>query len=158
MANRRVYIETSIVSYLTARPTSDLVAAAWQKATVDWWESQRDRFDLFTSDVSIEEASRGDSTAAASRLSALAGLPLLELTDSAVELAKALVQEGAFPSNAADDALHVAICSVHHIDYLLTWNFRHLDNAEVKPAVRAILLNRGHLMPEICTPQELMGV
>ncbi len=108
--------------------------------------------------MSIEEASRGDSTAAASRLNVLADLPVLELTDTAVELAKALVQGGAFPSNAADDALHVSICSVHHVDYLLTWNFRHLDNAEVKPAVRTIVLNRGHLMPEICTPQELMGV
>ncbi len=158
MPARRVYIETSIVSYLTSRPTADLLAAAWQKATVDWWETQRHRFELFTSEVTHEEAGRGDASAAARRLEALSGIPLLEITDAAREVAKALISEGGIPSTATDDALHMAISSVHRTDYLLTWNFRHLDNAETKPTIRAILISRGWPPPEICTPQELMGV
>ena len=154
----RVYIETSIVSYLTARPTSDLLAAAWQKATVDWWETQSGRFDLYTSDATMEEAGRGDTDAAARRLEALSGIPILELTDSVTDLAKALLQEGALPPTALDDALHVAVCAVHSVDYLLTWNFRHLDNAETKPVIRRVCVTQGHAAPEICTPQELMGV
>lgn len=158
MDRRRVYVETSIVSYLTARPTSDLIAAAWQKATLDWWDTQRGRFDLYTSDVTLEEAGRGDTNAAARRLEALSGIPVLELTDSAVDLASALVGQGALPRKAIDDALHVALCAVHGVDYLLTWNFRHLDNAETKPVIRAVSASHGFSAPEICTPQELMGV
>ena len=158
MDRKRVYIETSIVSYLTARPTSDLLAAAWQKATMDWWDTQSGRFDLYTSDVTMEEAGRGDSGAAARRLQALSDIPLLELTDSVAALAKALLQGNALPSPALDDALHVAACAAHGIDYLLTWNFRHLDNAETKPVIRSVCATHGYSAPEICTPQELMGV
>ena len=158
MSATSVYIETSIVSYLTARPTGDLLAAAWQKTTHDWWDTQRSRFDLFTSHVSIEEAERGDLSAAARRVQALSGLPLLVITDAAVALSKVLIEGDALPMTALDDALHIAVSAVHGIDYLLTWNFRHLDNAETKPIVRAICTASGYSTPEICTPQELMGV
>ena len=157
MENKTVYIETSVVSYLTARPTGDLLAAAWQKITVDWWDTQRSRFDLFTSDITIEEAGRGNPEAGALRLKALSGIPILPTTEAVVGLAKALLQGRALPAKALNDALHVAASAVHGIDYLLTWNYRHLDNAETKPVIRAVCTRYGYDSPEICTPQELMG-
>ena len=100
MEKKTVYIETSIVSYLTARPTSDLLVAAWQKTTVDWWDTQRSRFDLYTSDVTIEEAGRGNPEAAMRRLEALSGIPLLPITEAVVVLARALIQGRALPAKA----------------------------------------------------------
>jgi predicted nucleic acid-binding protein len=155
---KSVYLETSVVSYLTAWPTGDLLAAAWQKATRDWWETRRGRFDLYTSALVLEEAGRGDPAAAARRLEALAGLPLLAVTDDVRGLARALLREGALPAGALDDALHIALAATHGTDYLLTWNFRHIDNAEAKPLVRSVCIVNGQTCPEICTPQELMGV
>ena len=157
MDKKTVYIETSIVSYLTARPTSDLLAAAWQKTTVDWWDTQRNRFDLYTSDVTVEEAGRGNLEAAAQRLEALSGIPILPITEAVVALSKELLQGKALPSKALDDSLHMAISAVHGVDYLLTWNFRHLDNAETKPIIRSVCSIHGYTSPEICTPQELIG-
>jgi len=158
MDNKTVYIETSIVSYLTARPSRDLLAAARQEATVDWWETQRPRFDLYTSAVVMEEAGRGDLEATERRLEALIGMGLLAVTDDVRALSKALIREGAVPSKAVDDSLHIAIAAVHGVDYLLTWNCRHIDNAEAKPLIRGVCLANGHTCPEICTPEELMGV
>jgi hypothetical protein len=143
MDKKTVYIETSIVSYLTARPTSDLLVAAWQKTTVDWWDTQKNRFDLYTSDVTIEEAGRGNPEAAARRLEALAGLPLLPITEAVVVLSKALLQGKALPAKALDDSLHIAISAVHGVDYLLTWNCRHLANAETKPIMRSVSALHG---------------
>ena len=100
MSKKTVYIETSIVSYLTARASRDLLAAAWQKATVDWWDTQRDRFDIYASDLVIEEAGKGDSKAATRRLGALAGIPLLAITDDVIGLSKALILNGALPRKA----------------------------------------------------------
>ena len=157
MGKRTVYIETSVVSYLTARPTSDLLAAACQKITVDWWETRKNRYDLYTSDVTIEEARRGNPDAGARRLDALSRIPILPITPAAVELSKELFQGGALPDKAGNDALHVAVSVVHGLDYLLTWNCRHLDNAEIKPIVRKVCALHGYISPEICTPQELMG-
>ena len=158
MDKKTVYIETSTVSYLTARPTNDLLASAWQMITVEWWETQRIRFDLYTSDVALEEAGKGNLEAAARRLEALSGIPILPITGSVVALSKVLLQGKALPARALDDALHIAVSAVHGIDYLLTWNCRHLDNAETKPVVRSICSIHGHTSPEICTPQELMVV
>ena len=158
MDKKTVYIETSIVSYLTARPSSDLLAAAWQKVTVDWWETQRSRFELYTSDLVLEEAGRGNTEAAARRLEALTGIPLLAFADVVRALSKALIQEGALPAKAVGDSLHIALSATHGIDYLLTWNYRHIDNAETKPIIRSACAVNGHTCPEICTPQELMGV
>src|SRR5208283_3233755 len=120
MDRKTVYVETSIISYLTARPSSDLLAAAWQKVTVDWWDTQRDRFDLFASDVVIEEALRGDDIAAAGRLEALAGIPLLAITDEVLGLSEALIKAGGLPQKAIGDSLHIALSAVHGIDYLLS--------------------------------------
>jgi len=155
---KTVYVETSVFSYLTARPSSNLLVAASQKLTIDWWTTRRGEFEIYVSDVVLEEASKGDSDAAARRLEALEGLPILEITDNALALSKEFVAKGALPSKALDDALHVAIAAVFEIDFLMTWNCRHLDNAEIKPRIRAICQETGRRCPEICTPQELMGV
>jgi len=155
---KSVYVETSIVSYLTARPTNDLLAAAWQKITTDWWEEQSRRFSLYVSSLVIEEAGRGNLDAAARRLNALQKLPLLAITESAITLSKILIEKGAFPSKALGDALHIAVAAVHDMDYLLTWNCRHIANAEMKPVIRTLCFEHGYTCPEICTPQELMGV
>ena len=157
MEKKTVCIETTVVLCLTARPTSDLVGAAWQKITVDWWETQRRRFDLRASEVTVSEAGRGDAGAAARRLATLADVALLPVTRAAVELSKALVRGDAVPEGAENDALHVAVAAVHGVDYLLTWNWRHLNNAETKPVMRKICRECGYVVPEICTPQELMG-
>jgi len=152
-----VYIETSIVSYLTALPASDLLAAAWQNATSEWWETQRARFELFTSQLVLEEAGRGHPDASERRLAALTGIPHLPMPDEVIDFAAALVAEGALPRKATDDALHIAVSAYHGVDYLLTWNCRHIDNAEIKPLIRSVCAVRGHACPEICTPLELMG-
>jgi hypothetical protein len=154
---RRVYIETSVVSYLVARPSRNLLAVAWQEVTREWWDTQRPRFELFTSELVLAEASRGNPDAAQKRRQQLEGIPSLEVTNGVAELANRLVSEGAMPKEAADDAMHLALATVHEMDYLLTWNCRHLDNAERKPLLRSVCAIAGHRCPEICTPQELMG-
>jgi predicted nucleic acid-binding protein len=154
---KSIYIETSIISYLTARPSSDLLAAAWQKITIDWWDTQRNRFNLYASEVVIEEAGRGDEIAVARRLEALTGISLLTITDEVLSFSEILIQNGVLPKKAIGDSLHIALAAVHGIDYLLTWNYRHIINAEMKPLIRSACLENKYAYPEICTPQELMG-
>lgn len=154
----KVYIETSIVSYLIARPSAHLIAAAWQRETADWWETQRDRFDLYNSEVVVEEASRGDDLAASRRLGALEDIEVLQLDKKSVELPKALIEQGAVPRKALDDALHLALAATNGMDFLLTWNCRQIDNAELKPRIRSVIEGLGYQCPEIATPIELMGV
>jgi predicted nucleic acid-binding protein len=154
---KAVYIETSVVSYLTALPARDLLVAAWQSATLQWWQNRRSEFELCTSQLVLDEASEGHPEAAARRIGRLANLPILPITDTAIDLAASLLKEGALPEKAADDALHLAIAAYHGVDYLLTWNCRHLDNAEMKPVMRSVCAVHGYVCPEICTPLELMG-
>lgn len=158
MGMAKIYIETSIVSYLTARPSSNLIASARQKETIDWWETRKDRFDSYISEVVIEEASRGDESAASRRLTALENIHVLVLNNASIELAKILIEEGGIPRKAMDDALHVAIAAVYGMDFLLTWNCRHIDNAEMKPRIRKIIENQRYQCPGIAIPTELMGV
>lgn len=153
-----VYIETSVVSYLTARPTNDLLASAWQRATCQWWEEKRHLFSLVTSSLVREEAARGNSEAASRRLDALHRIPNLLLCDEVVDLATLLLARGALPEKAADDAMHVAYAAYHGVDYLLTWNCRHIDNPSKKPVIRRICAENGFSYPEICTPLELLEV
>ncbi len=152
-----VYIETSIVSYLTARPARSVQAAAWQEATFDWWEIERHRFSLFTSELVIEEAGKGNPAAAVSRVNSLKGIKRLAVTDEVVDLTEVLLAKGALPHVAADDAMHVALSAYHQMDFLLTWNCRHIANAEKKPLIRSVCESWGCVCPEICTPFELMG-
>jgi hypothetical protein len=154
---KSVYIETSIVSYLTSRPSRDLRAAAWQEVTAQWWAQERPKYELFASELVIVEASAGDEAAAASRLEMLKEISELPVDDEAKALAAKLVEGGGVPSAAPADALHIAVAAVQAVDYLLTWNCRHIDNAVTKPTVRSICAAAGYTCPEICTPLELLA-
>ncbi len=153
---KRVYIETSIPSYLTSRSSRDIRAAAWQQLTSQWWEEVRPNYELFTSGLVIAEAMAGDPYAAARRLDALLGIPELLIDEETERLAEKLISEGGIPESAEADALHVAVSAVHGIDFLLTWNCRHIDNAVTKPTLRSICVVAGYACPEICTPLELL--
>jgi hypothetical protein len=153
----RVYIETTIVSYLTARPTHDLIMAAHQSLTRDWWDTRRAQFDLFCSQLVVNECAAGDKSAAQRRLEALAGIDLLEPTEAALAFAGRLLSSGTIPAKASVDAAHIALATVHGMDYLLTWNCTHIANAEVRPLIFKIARSNGYKVPELCTPEELMG-
>ena len=154
---RTVYIETSIPSYLTARPSRDVRSTAWQQITSQWWEQEKAKYKLYTSELVLAEAGAGDPVAAQRRLDAMNGILELTISDEAKLLAARLVMDGGMPAQAEADALHVATASVHAVDYLLTWNCRHIDNAATKPIVRSICAVAGYICPEICTPLELLS-
>jgi predicted nucleic acid-binding protein len=153
----RVYVETTIVSYLAARLSRDLIVAAHQQLTEEWWLQRRSSFDLFTSQVVVREAAAGDREIAQRRLDLLAEIPLLAIDDAALELAKRLLHRGMIPARAAEDASHIAIATIHGMDYLLTWNCKHIANAQMQKAVAEICRAAGYEPPTICTPEELMG-
>jgi predicted nucleic acid-binding protein len=153
---KSVYIETSILSYLTARPSRDVRAAAWQQLTVQWWDAARRRYELYTSEIVVAEAREGDPSAAERRFEAVRGIPELVVDAEDESLAAKLIVGGGFPPAAELDALHVALAAVHAVDFLLTWNCRHINNADTKPAIRSICALAGYVCPEICTPQELL--
>ncbi len=153
---RTVYIETSVVSYLTSRPSRDLLIAACQQSTRDWWDGYRSQFRLHTSELVVTEAGRGDPDTAQKRLDHLRGIPELHVTPESRDLAKALVEQGAVPQKAQADAFHIAVASVHGMDLLLTWNCRHIDNPVTKPIVRSVCAAAGFPCPEICTPLQLL--
>jgi hypothetical protein len=154
---KRVYIETSIASYLAARPSRDLIQAARQQITNDWWEDRRREFELFVSQYVLDEAGDGDLAAARRRLELLDGLPVLQTTDEATDLGEALLAERVVPQKSVTDALHIAVATVHEMDVLLTWNCKHLANAEILGEVGRVIRSRGYEPPVICTPDELMG-
>ena len=157
MAKQSVYLETTIVSYLTSRPSRDLVVAGKQQVTRDWWETQRDGYDLFVSEFVAKEAADGDPEAAERRAQCLAGIPFVEANPDVATVADALLVEGVLPGKAATDAVHIALAAVHGIHFLLTWNCKHLANAAIRDAISRVLLDRGYEPPIICTPDELMG-
>jgi hypothetical protein len=153
----RVYLETTIPSYLTAWPSRDLVRAAHQQITRDWWSKRRTEFELYISQVVLTECQAGDATAAADRMKVLEDLPLLEQTEAATQLAQVLVARVALPERATVDALHVAIAAVHGMDYLLTWNCTHIANATLREPIESVCRTNGYEPPAICTPDELLA-
>lgn len=153
-----VYIETSVVSYLTGRPSRDVIVAGRQALTVEWWDTRRSRFDLYVSALVVAEAEDGDPEAVRRRLAAMEGLPAVTISDEARTLARQLVHGGPMPKEYPEDALHIAVCAVHGIDYLLTWNCTHLANASLRRQVERLVEQVGHRCPMICTPEELMEV
>ena len=155
--NASVYIETSVASYLTARPSNDVRAAACQNITAEWWDNRRSEFDLFISEIVVAEASRGNAEAAGRRLDALDGIPELKISAEAKSLARAMLDDGSFPPNAEIDALHVAVAAVNGVDYLLTWNCAHIANAAMRPRIEQVCRENGFEPPVICTPAELLG-
>jgi predicted nucleic acid-binding protein len=153
---KTVYIETSIPSYLTARASADVKSTTWQLITKQWWLEESKKYELFISDLVIAEASRGNIEASKRRISSLDGLAELSIEPITGELANNIIAEGGMPKSSEADAIHVALCAVHHIDYLLTWNCRHINNAITKPVIRDICKKYGFSCPEICTPLELL--
>lgn len=151
----KVYLETTIVSYLAASPSRDIVIAAHQEITREWWE-RRDRFDLFVSQAVVEEAARGDVTFAARRTALLTGVPILELGAEVYEFADRLLRVHAVPANAVVDAIHIAAAAANRVGYLLTWNYAHLANPAVRGKIEGACRGAGLQAPVICTPEELM--
>ena len=153
----KVYIETTIVSYLTARPNRDLILAAHQQITIEWWETRRGDFYLYTSQFVIQESSAGEAAMAQKRLKSLDGIPLLAVSQEALDLARALVEKGPIPEKAKVDALHIAVAAGNGMDYLLTWNCKHIANAEMQIGIGKFCRAAGFEPPVICTPEELLG-
>lgn len=151
-----VYTETTIPSCLAAAPSRDLVVAACQPATRDWWDGSRHLCRLYTSQLVLAEIGFGDSAVAGRRLSLLDGIDVLPVTAAMRDLAKTLVRDGALPHKAEADALHIAVAAVSGLDFLLTWNCRHIDNPATKPVIRSVCGAGGWRCPEICTPMELL--
>jgi len=150
----KVYIETSIPSYLTAWHSRDLIVAANQEITKQWWDS-REQFDLYISALVIQEAGAGNTTAAQKRLEQLDGIPELNITEEVESFAQILIQKVPLSEKARIDALHIAVAALSGMDYLLTWNCTHIANAILRPKLEAICREFGYEPPTICTPQEL---
>ena len=153
----KVYIETSIVSHATAWPSRDIQTAALQQQARDWWNIERPKFDLVTSQLTLDEASRGDPTASADRLKLLIRIPLLDVDTDVQDLAGLLLSGHMMPKKAAADALHVAVAALGGVKYLLTLNCKHIANAHELPRVYRLLDGEGLGGMLICTPAEFLG-
>ena len=153
-----VYVDTTVVSYLTAKPSRDIVTAAHQQITQEWWLSADSRFNLVASDLVIEEAGRGDPSAARARLAALEGVGIIDATAKSEALTEALLASGALPRAAGADAAHVAAAVTNGVDYLVTWNLRHMANAPVRVALEWACRQAGYRQTTICTPEELLEI
>lgn len=153
---RRVYVETSVISYLAARPSKTIIGAAHQQITSAWWD-QRGGYDLFVSELVLRECAAGDSSAAQRRLEIVESIPLLVATEESYKLAESFLRKRIIPVKAAEDSLHIAIAISHSVDYLLTWNCKHIANPELQRRIMDYLSEQGQFLPFICTPKELLG-
>jgi hypothetical protein len=153
---KSVYLETSFVSYLAALPSRDLVNAARQQISWDWWKSRRNDFEVFISQLVLNEISRGDPDAVRRRVELVKEIRLLKASSEVDNLAKQILEECNLPQKAGDDAYHLALATVHGVDFLLTWNCKHLANAELIEEIVTLLPVKGYTAPVICTPDELM--
>lgn len=152
-----VYIETSVVGYLTARPSNNLILMANLGVTQEWWDRRREQFTLYISQVVLDEIARGDAEMANRRIEILRNFPLLEVNEDVQSLAAQFLTKSNLPAKAYDDALHIAVATFYGIDYLLTWNCKHIANAQIQKKLAQISIEAGYELPTICTPNELMG-
>ena len=152
----RIYLETTIPSYLTSFPSRDLVVAGHQQTTRDWWDNRRVHFELFISQAVIDEVSMGDQEMVKRRLEALKGLAQLDVDEHALELSERLITAGLLPRKAQTDALHIALATVNGMDYLITWNCKHIANAAIRRKIESVFRGEGYEVPLICTPEELL--
>ncbi len=153
----KLYLETTIPSYLVTSPSRDLIVAAHQQITNEWWAIKKDNFAIYISQFVFDESSAGDSQLAAERIKIISKFPKLEITNNVKLLAAALLNSKAIPQKAAIDAAHVAIAAVHGMDFLMTWNCAHIANAFMSQTIQSICVKNGYNCPVICTPEELMG-
>ncbi len=158
VVKERVYIETTFVSYLTARPSRDLIVAGHQQITHGWWDARRADYELCISQLVLQEAGDGDPQPAQERLNVLKTMTLLEIKEEAVKLAEELVHAGALPAKAENDALHIAVAAIRNVPFLLTWNCRHMANAALRVQIESVCAAKGFKAPVICTPEELMEI
>jgi predicted nucleic acid-binding protein len=152
----KTYVETSVISYLTARQSRDQIAAAHQQLTRDWWDRRRARFDIYVSELVVQEAGRGDVIAARARLEAISGYPVLRVNPVAQRLADSILRSAVLPSKAAADALHISLAAVNGMNFLITWNCTHIANGFVLQSVNMLCRDAGFEPPIVCTPEELM--
>ena len=150
-----VYLETSFVSYVTNKLSSDLLVAAHQKLSREWWEERRSEFHLYVSELVFQEASKGNEDAVQQRIGLLTGITLLPITEEAASLAVHFLEQKAIPEVAIADGLHMAIAAVNKVDYLLSWNCKHIVNAAVRKKIVSLCTSKGFQSPTICTPFEL---
>jgi hypothetical protein len=151
-----VYIETSIVSYLRMRTASNVVAAARQLLTRQWWDHEREKYRLVISQYVLDEAAKGNPTLAAERLKHLDGIPMLAIESGVRDIADSILLSAVLPVKAEFDALHVAVAAYHGVDYLLTWNCTHIANARTLPKIQKVLSKIGYPSPTVCTPEEMV--
>jgi len=152
----KIYIETTVVSYLTSRDSPTPLIAGRQQITREWWETRKNLFELIVSEIVVQEAAEGDTEAAKKRLAVLEGIPSLSLSPEVLTLAEALVSAGPIPREWIEDAFHIALAAVNGVDYLVTWNCNHIANAILRHDIERIIENHGYACPVICTPEELM--
>jgi predicted nucleic acid-binding protein len=152
-----LYIETSILGYLTARSTKNLILAANIEVTKDWWEYRRSAFTMYISQAVLNEVAQGDIEIAVQRMELLRGVPLLELNQAVRDLASQFLTRSNLPPKADIDAIHIAAATVHGLDYLLTWNCKHIANAQIQRKLAEISFDCGYELPILCTPYELLG-
>jgi hypothetical protein len=151
------YIETTIPSYYTARNARSILQASRQLATREWWDEGCSGFELVTSTETLNEVGEGDPDMASERLILLRGIRVLPVTNEAADLARLLVATGLVPPVASPDAIHIALASVHHIDFLVTWNFKHIANPHIRERMRTKINDTGYRMPVMCSPEELLN-
>jgi hypothetical protein len=156
MAKPTVYIESSVISFYANRRSKDLIVAAYQKISADWWEKELHKYQPFVSQFVIEEISRGDFRAAKNRMDAIKDFPLLDLPDETFDLAKRYLKEVQIPRKSQLDAFHISAAVINRMDYILSWNFHHIANVFVKEKIKKINNEIGVETPVICTPEELI--
>jgi predicted nucleic acid-binding protein len=153
---RSVYVETTVISYLTAKPSRDLIVAAHQQVTREWWEKAQGRFDLYISAVVLDEVTQGNPDAAERRRSIVADMKLLEMLAAVEDLKAEYSEKLPIPDKALADCYHLALASWHGMDYLVSWNMKHIVNGDVILTVQELNAARGIRTPLICTPEELV--
>ena len=155
---KQVYIETTVVSYLTAKPSRDIMIVGHQEATRELWAKLSSKYKTYVSALVFEEAGRGDPDQAQKRLAAIATFPMLDIEDEARRLAEKILTNKGIPREYPEDALHIAIAAVNGMEVIVTWNFSHLNNPFTRKKVRKIVEAEGYISPEICSPEELLEV
>jgi hypothetical protein len=155
---KRVYIETTVVSYFTAKPSRDIMVAGHQEATRELWPMLSVKYETYISALVYNEARKGDPDQASTRLAAIKSFPMLDIDDEARILAEKIISNKGIPEEFPEDALHIAVAAVNGIELIITWNIGHLNNPFTRKKIRQIVENQGYACPEICSPDELLEV
>ena len=154
---KRVYIETTVVSYFAARPSRDIMVAAHQAVTRELWPQFSAKYEPYISALVLEESGRGDPEQSRERLAAIEPFPMLDINDEVRSLADQLIANRGIPAECPEDALHISVAAVNGMDAILTWNIGHLNNPFSRKTIRKVIEGEGYECPEVCSPEELFG-